>query len=112
MRGAADAAGGGPRFVTKDGRYGLLVPRGDTGKLVEAMTLMLQPVAADAAVVATPVIPSTVSRLSRPRAVTRRSSRPPEAAARGPGPDVVVLVGAVVTVFLRRRRRIGGRDGT
>lgn len=37
-----DAQGGGPRFVTENGRYGLLVPRGDTEKLVEAMTLMLR----------------------------------------------------------------------
>lgn len=40
---AADSKGGGPRYVTDNGRYGLLVPRGDRGKLVEAMTLMLQP---------------------------------------------------------------------
>ena len=37
-----DAKGGGPRFVTEDGKYGLLVPRGDAGKLAEAMTRMLQ----------------------------------------------------------------------
>jgi len=38
-----DAQGGGPRFVTEDGRYGLLVPRGNSAKLVEAMEHMLQP---------------------------------------------------------------------
>lgn len=37
-----DAHGGGPRFVTDDGKYGLLVPRGDQEKLAEAMTHMLQ----------------------------------------------------------------------
>jgi glycosyltransferase involved in cell wall biosynthesis len=37
-----DAQGGGPRFVTDDGKYGLLVPRGDQEKLVEAMEHMLQ----------------------------------------------------------------------
>jgi glycosyltransferase involved in cell wall biosynthesis len=39
---ATDAQGGGPRFVTDDGKYGLLVPRGDQKKLVEAMERMLQ----------------------------------------------------------------------
>lgn len=38
-----DAQGGGPRFVTDSGRYGLLVPRGDRGRLVEAMERILQP---------------------------------------------------------------------
>jgi glycosyltransferase involved in cell wall biosynthesis len=38
-----DAQGGGPSFVTESGRYGLLVPRGDTAKLAEAMERMLQP---------------------------------------------------------------------
>ena len=38
-----DAEGGGPRFVTDNGRYGLLVPRGDRAQLVEAMGRMLQP---------------------------------------------------------------------
>jgi glycosyltransferase involved in cell wall biosynthesis len=38
-----DAQGGGPRFVTDDGKYGLLVPRGDRAKLVEAMERMLNP---------------------------------------------------------------------
>jgi glycosyltransferase involved in cell wall biosynthesis len=38
----ADAMGGGPRFVTDNGRYGLLVPRGDQKQLVEAMVRMLQ----------------------------------------------------------------------
>lgn len=38
-----DAQGGGPRFVTDDGRYGLLAPRDDRAKLTEAMARMLQP---------------------------------------------------------------------
>lgn len=38
---AADSQGGGPRFVTDDGTYGLLVPRGDLDGLVEAMATML-----------------------------------------------------------------------
>ena len=38
----ADAQGGGPRFVTDDGQYGLLVPRGDRDELAAAMTSMLQ----------------------------------------------------------------------
>jgi len=38
-----DARGGGPRFVTKGGRYGLLVPRGDRGALSEAMIEILDP---------------------------------------------------------------------
>jgi glycosyltransferase involved in cell wall biosynthesis len=38
-----DAQGGGPRFVTENGRYGLLVPRGDRAKLAEGMEYMLQP---------------------------------------------------------------------
>ena len=40
---AADAKGGGPHFVTDNGKYGLLVPRADRAKLVEAMAHMLQP---------------------------------------------------------------------
>jgi glycosyltransferase involved in cell wall biosynthesis len=40
---AADAQGGGPRFVTDNGKYGLLVPRGDRAGLVEAMGRILQP---------------------------------------------------------------------
>lgn len=40
---AADAQGGGPRFVTDDGRYGLLIPRGDRSQLARAMEHMLQP---------------------------------------------------------------------
>jgi glycosyltransferase involved in cell wall biosynthesis len=40
---ATDAQGGGPRFVTDNGKYGLLVPRGDRAKLAEAMNRMLQP---------------------------------------------------------------------
>lgn len=39
----ADSQGGGPRFVTDNGTYGLLVPRGDRESLVEAMTRMLYP---------------------------------------------------------------------
>jgi glycosyltransferase involved in cell wall biosynthesis len=38
-----DAHGGGPRFVTDNGNYGLLVPRGDRAKLAEAMAHILQP---------------------------------------------------------------------
>jgi glycosyltransferase involved in cell wall biosynthesis len=38
-----DAQGGGPRFVTDNGEYGLLVPRGDQAKLAEAMVRMLRP---------------------------------------------------------------------
>jgi glycosyltransferase involved in cell wall biosynthesis len=40
---ATDAQGGGPRFVTEDGKCGLLIPRGDPAKLAEAMEQMLQP---------------------------------------------------------------------
>ena len=40
---AADSQGGGPRFVTDDGTYGMLVPRGDVDHLVGAMADMLQP---------------------------------------------------------------------
>ncbi len=36
-----DAQGGGPRFVTEDGKYGLLVPRGDRAALAAAMEQML-----------------------------------------------------------------------
>ncbi|MDF3045696.1 MAG: glycosyl transferase, group 1 [Ornithinibacter sp.] len=38
---ACDSQGGGPRFVTDAGTYGLLVPRGDVDGLAEAMTTML-----------------------------------------------------------------------
>jgi glycosyltransferase involved in cell wall biosynthesis len=38
-----DAQGGGPRFVTDDGAYGLLVPRGDQARLAEAMARIMQP---------------------------------------------------------------------
>jgi glycosyltransferase involved in cell wall biosynthesis len=38
-----DSLGGGPRFVTDNGRYGVLLPRGDRAKLAEAMGNMLQP---------------------------------------------------------------------
>ncbi|MDQ6617294.1 MAG: glycosyltransferase [Actinomycetota bacterium] len=38
-----DAAGGGPRFVTDDGRCGLLVPRGDVDGLARAMEKVLVP---------------------------------------------------------------------
>jgi glycosyltransferase involved in cell wall biosynthesis len=37
----ADSQGGGPRFVTDQGSYGILVPRGDEHALVEAMATML-----------------------------------------------------------------------
>jgi glycosyltransferase involved in cell wall biosynthesis len=38
-----DARGGGPRFVTDGGTYGLLVPRGDAAQLSEAMAHVLRP---------------------------------------------------------------------
>jgi glycosyltransferase involved in cell wall biosynthesis len=38
-----DGKGGGPRFVTDDGKYGVLVPKGDRAELIAAMTRMLQP---------------------------------------------------------------------
>jgi glycosyltransferase involved in cell wall biosynthesis len=38
---AADSQGGGPRFVTDDGTYGLLVSRGDVDRLAESMCTML-----------------------------------------------------------------------
>jgi glycosyltransferase involved in cell wall biosynthesis len=38
-----DAEGGGPRFVTRDGACGLLVPMGDKAGLVAAMRRMLDP---------------------------------------------------------------------
>jgi glycosyltransferase involved in cell wall biosynthesis len=38
-----DAQGGGPRFVTEDGKFGLLVPRGDQAQLAAAMGRMLEP---------------------------------------------------------------------
>ena len=37
-----DAYGGGPNFVTENGKYGLLVPRGDPDKLADAMARMLR----------------------------------------------------------------------
>jgi glycosyltransferase involved in cell wall biosynthesis len=40
---STDAQGGGPRFVTEDGKYGLLVPREDRAKIAEAMERMLNP---------------------------------------------------------------------
>jgi len=40
---AADALGGGPRYVTDEGRYGVLVPREDVPGLAEAMAGMLVP---------------------------------------------------------------------
>jgi glycosyltransferase involved in cell wall biosynthesis len=40
---STDAVGGGPSFVTRQGRCGLLVPRGDRAGLAEAMSRMLQP---------------------------------------------------------------------
>jgi glycosyltransferase involved in cell wall biosynthesis len=39
---ATDALGGGPRYVTDNGRYGVLVPRGSRQLLAEAMVAMLQ----------------------------------------------------------------------
>jgi glycosyltransferase involved in cell wall biosynthesis len=39
---AVDALGGGPRFVTGEGRYGMLVPRGDSARLAGAMETMLE----------------------------------------------------------------------
>lgn len=38
-----DAQGGGPRFVTDSGRYGILVPRGDSAGLTAGMEQMLRP---------------------------------------------------------------------
>ena len=38
-----DAQGGGPRYVTEDGKFGLLVPMRDTAKLAAAMEQMLNP---------------------------------------------------------------------
>ena len=40
---STDAQGGGPRFVTDNGHYGTLVPRGDKPALTEAMGRALQP---------------------------------------------------------------------
>lgn len=40
---AADAVGGGPRFVTGDGQFGMLVPRGDPASLSHSMERMLVP---------------------------------------------------------------------
>jgi len=39
----ADSVGGGPRYVTEYGKYGLLVPPGDPAQLAEAMGQMLEP---------------------------------------------------------------------
>ena len=36
-----DASGGGPRYVTDNGRFGVLVPRGDQSQLVNAMERLL-----------------------------------------------------------------------
>lgn len=38
-----DSLGGGPRYVTDDGRFGLLVPRGDVAALTDALTTLLDP---------------------------------------------------------------------
>jgi glycosyltransferase involved in cell wall biosynthesis len=38
-----DSKGGGPRYVTGNGRYGLLVPRGDRAELARSMERMLSP---------------------------------------------------------------------
>jgi glycosyltransferase involved in cell wall biosynthesis len=40
---STDAHGGGPRFVTDNGKYGVLVPRGGKDQLAKAMAHMLQP---------------------------------------------------------------------
>jgi glycosyltransferase involved in cell wall biosynthesis len=40
---STDSRGGGPRFVTDNGRYGLLVRRGDKDELVAAMERILEP---------------------------------------------------------------------
>lgn len=40
---SADSHGGGPRFVTDDGRYGFLVDRGDIPALAVAMNALLDP---------------------------------------------------------------------
>jgi glycosyltransferase involved in cell wall biosynthesis len=40
---STDAQGGGPRFVTDDGQYGLLVPRNNARQLADAMLAILQP---------------------------------------------------------------------
>ncbi|HEY6790419.1 MAG TPA: glycosyltransferase [Trebonia sp.] len=40
---SADSQGGGPRYVTQDGRYGVIVPRNDLAKLIESMEMMLSP---------------------------------------------------------------------
>jgi glycosyltransferase involved in cell wall biosynthesis len=39
----ADAQGGGPRYVTQNGAFGILVPRGSRASLAEAMTRVLNP---------------------------------------------------------------------
>jgi glycosyltransferase involved in cell wall biosynthesis len=39
---ATDALGGGPRYVTDNGRYGVLLPRGSRPQLAEAMVEMLR----------------------------------------------------------------------
>ena len=40
---STDALGGGPRYITDDGHYGILIPRGDGPALTEAMRGALQP---------------------------------------------------------------------
>ena len=40
---ATDALGGGPRFVTEDGKCGMLLPRGDGIRLTDAMARILRP---------------------------------------------------------------------
>ena len=40
---SADSQGGGPRFVTQDGKCGILIPVRDRAKLTEAMERMLSP---------------------------------------------------------------------
>ena len=40
---STDSDGGGPRFVLQNGRYGLLVPKGDLESLAAAMVSMADP---------------------------------------------------------------------
>ena len=62
-----DAQGGGPRFVTDNGAYGLLVPTGDAASLSNAMAHLLQP-----------DVRARYSELGRKRANgSRRSPAPP-----------------------------------
>jgi len=40
---SADAQGGGPRYITQDGHFGMLIPRDDMPAITEAMRTALQP---------------------------------------------------------------------